>query len=264
MPSPFPGMDPYLEDPALWPDVHHELISVIRESLNRQVGANYFVRVEERVYICDDDDPGLEVLIPDVRIGVSPTAGNAASDEPPAAAVDVAEPIIATTFINSEFHEPRLEIVDRHDRRLITLIEVISPSNKVARSRGRASYQEKRREIMTSPSHFVEIDLLRRGAFVLPRRLQQRGVYFIHVSRAEKRPKGAVWPVWLKDRLPKVLIPLKAPDPDVTLDLQSVLETAYDRAGWQKIVDYRAESDPALPSEQAAWADELLKSKGLR
>src|SRR5687768_5063842 len=99
MPSPFPGMDPCLEDPGLWRDVHHGLISEIQADLNRQLRPKYHVRVEDRVYVSDEDD---------------------------------------------EVHEPRLEVIDRHERRVVTVIEILSPANKVPGSRGRESYQQKR------------------------------------------------------------------------------------------------------------------------
>jgi hypothetical protein len=262
MPSPFPGMDPYLEDPALWPDVHHEIISEARAYLNRRVGPRYHVRLEERVYISDEDDPGRPVLIPDLKIGERPDAGRAIPPE--SAALAVVEPIVITTLIDDEIREARLEVIDREDRQVVTVIEVVSPSNKATGSRGRASYMQKRAEVMTSPSHWVEIDLLRRGQPVLPRGMLGRGDYFAHVSRVEQRPKGQVWPILLPQRLPVVAIPLKTGDADAPLDLQAVFDSAYDRAAYDRTVDYRKEPSVPLSPAYAAWADRVLRERKVR
>lgn len=149
MPSPFPGMDPYLEEPGLWPDVHHGLTSEMRAALNRQLRPKYRVRVEERVYVSDEND-----------------------------------------LIEDEIHEARLEIVDRFERSVVTVIELLSPTNKVTGSRGRASYEDKRQEVMHSPSHFVEIDLLRAGAPLHAREALPKADYYVHVSRGMADPRG--------------------------------------------------------------------------
>jgi hypothetical protein len=111
MPSPFPGTDPYLETPDLWPDVHHELISQIRRALNPALRPRSVVRVELRVYVSDDDDPGREVLIPDARIEKpkSKKAMKARSTIAPA----MAEPLVVPLLIDDEIEEARLEIRHR-------------------------------------------------------------------------------------------------------------------------------------------------------
>lgn len=263
MQSPFPGMDPYLEAPSLWPDVHHELLSVARELLNRRLRPQYHVRVEERVYISDDNDPGRKAIIPDLKIvdtGLPKSFRNSFQD----AGVSVAEPLILTTLIEDEIHEARLEVIDTNQHSVVTVIELLSPTNKITGSRGRASYEQKRREVMTSSTHFVEIDLLRDGDHLHTRELLPKGDYFVHVSRKDRRPKGYVWPILLPQRLPVIAIPLKEVDGDVALDLQTVLATAYDRAAYDLEIDYRTEPTPPLCGEVADWANTLLVSKGLR
>ncbi len=263
MQSPFPGMDPYLEAPSLWPDVHHELLSVARELLNRRLRPQYHVRVEERVYISDENDPGRRAIIPDLKI-VDTGIPESFPGSFPDAGVSVAEPLILTTLIEDEIHEARLEVIDTNQHTVVTVIELLSPTNKIAGSRGRASYEQKRREIMTSSSHFVEIDLLRDGDHLHTRELLPRGDYFVHVSRKDRRPKGYVWPILLSQRLPVIGIPLKEGDADVELDLQNVLATAYDRAAYDLEIDYRSEVKPPLCQKEAEWADALLLSKGFR
>jgi hypothetical protein len=260
-------MDPYLEDVGLWPDVHHELISVSRELLNKLLRPKYHVRVEERVYISDEYDPGRQVIIPDLRVagtgqnGPVPASPVSGPDE---SGVAVAEPVELTTLIEDEIHETRLEVINREQRMVVTVIEVLSPTNKVAGSRGRASYEEKRAEVMKSPSHFVEIDLLRAGVALGARERVPPADYYVHVSLQDRRPKGRVWPILLPQRLPEIPVPLRPEDQDVPLDLQQVLATAYDRAGYDLELDYRQEPVPPLPGNYVEWADGLLRSKGLR
>src|ERR1700722_1687897 len=131
MPSPFPGMDPYLESPAIWPDVHHELISQIRSALNPHLRPHYVARVELRVYISDQDDPGIEVIVPDVRIEEAAIAGVKKAKSATGAAVAVAEPEIIPFLIDVEVKEARLEIRHRESGALVAIIEVVSPANKI-------------------------------------------------------------------------------------------------------------------------------------
>ena len=263
MQSPFPGMDPYLEDPSLWPDVHHGLISEMQAVLNRQLRPQYHVRVEERVYISDENDPGRKAIIPDLKI-----VELGFSDRPTTsfleASTAVAEPLILTTLIEDEIHEARLEVIDTNQQAVVTVIELLSPTNKINGSRGRASYEQKRREVMNSSSHFVEIDLLREGDHLHTRELLPPAEYYVHVSRKDRRPKGYVWPIRLSQRLPVIGIPLKEGDPDAKLNLQEVLATAYERAAYDLQVNYRSEPTPGLATEMAEWANALLTSKGKR
>jgi hypothetical protein len=214
-------MDPYLEDPKRWPDVHLNLISEIEAVLTRGLRPRCFVNAEERAYICD------------------------------------------TTLIEDEIRERRLEIVDAETRGVVTVIEIVSPSNKVLGSRGRASYQQKRQEILISNIHWVEIDLLRSGERLFARDVDLEGDYFVHVSSVESRPKGFVWPIFLEQRLPVVRIPLKKPDRDIELDLQAVLDSVYDRSGYDMKLDYRLDPVPPLSDDKASWARQLLQEKRL-
>ena len=217
MPSPFPGMDPYLEEPGLWPDVHHGLISEMQAQLNEQLRPKYHVRVEERVYISDENDPGRSVIIPDLKVRQVSESEPVATQSSQAITGAVVEPVVPTTLIEDELHEASLEIIDRAQRSVVTVIEVLSPSNKIVGSRARTSYEQKRNEVMHSPSHFVEIDLLRDGVSLHTREALPTTDYYIHVSR---RPKGVVWPIQIPQRLPKIDVPLLPGDPDVKLDLQ--------------------------------------------
>ena len=262
MPSPFPGMDPYLETPDLWPDVHHELISQIRRALNPALRPRYVVRVELRVYVSDDDDPGGEVLIPDARIEKS--KGKRAMKAKSTIAPAMAEPLVVPLLIDDEIEEARLENRHRQSSSLVTVIEVLSPANKIRGARGRASFMHKREETLASAVHRVEIDLLRAGAPSLTRPPLVLSDYRILVSRATDRTKARYWPVSVRQPLPSIAIPLRDPDPDAILDLGPVLNATYDNGAYDLSIDYRKKPEPPLGREDAAWADRLLREHGLR
>ena len=135
MPSPFPGMDPYLEEPGLWPDVHTRIMTRVSDVLTEVLRPKYYVRIEERVYISEEGDPGRKVLIPDIEISVRPEH-KGRGFAPEGGSVNVAEPIVARTLLDEEVRERYLEIIDRQRRKVVTAIEVMSPTNKVAGSRG--------------------------------------------------------------------------------------------------------------------------------
>jgi hypothetical protein len=255
-------MDPYLEDPGVWPDVHHELISSARELLTPQLRPKYFVRVELRVYVSPDDDPGRRAIVPDLRV-LEQTPRVEGLQPGGVATLEVAEPI-AVTLVDEEIREARLEVIDREYREVVTVIEIVSPTNKIIGSAGRESFLQKRSEVLASSSHWLEIDLLRDGARLIHVPTVPPYDYSVRLSRAKDRGTTWVWPIRLQQRLPVIPVPLKGDDPDAKLDLQVALSTAYDRAGYDLDIDYKKEPDPPLSPEQAAWADQLLRSKGLR
>ncbi len=268
MPSPFPGMDPFLEKPSLWPGVHHNFISVAQGILTAQLRPKYFVRIEERVYIADDsDDPRkAQLRIPDVEVALRSGWGET-SFTPVGAefeSLEIPESVVATTWFEEDVHQAFLNVVDTQSRNVVTVIEILSPTNKIPGSRGRESYEQKYREIMYSPSHLVEIDLLRGSRTVpLPRTVGTHE-YLVHISRKHSGPRGQRYPLRLPHRLPAIPIPLKAGDPDATLDLQALVEQTYDRAGYDMEINYSNEPIPPLEAPLEKWADQLLRSKGLR
>lgn len=264
MPSPFPGMDPYLERPSLWPDVHAELISGIRACLIPQLRPKYSARLEDRVYISDDRDPGRKLIVPDVHVPlVSPFAESPLPENGGTLVAEI-EPIEAVTFFDTEVREARITILDSNDQTVIAVIEVLSPANKCPGAAGERNYLEKRHLVMESTAHLIEIDLLRAGDhFPIDPRLPACD-YLVHVSRKRKRPRASLWPIRLAQRLPTIPVPLREGDPDVQIDLQAILTSAYDRAGYDAIINYREEPDPPLTPEQAVWADAVLRKAGLR
>ncbi len=261
MPSPFPGMDPFLEGPGLWPDLHHRFISIASDLIAEKVRPKYLVRIEERVYVADEPDQRRPDRIPDVQVSARPDWEGKPYWPRVEVGVEILEPIVAITWPGDESREAHLEILDRESRSVVTVIEVLSPSNKRPSSRGYQSFDQKRQEVMLSFRHWVEIDLLRAGVGVWTQDPIPAHEYLVHISRFEQRPEGLIWPIRLSQRLPIIPIPLRPEDPDVSLDLQAVLNTAYDRAGYDLSVDYSRAPVPPLPGD---WADRLLKDQGLR
>ncbi len=264
MPSPFPGMDPYLENPVLWPGLHLGLIADLQSALNRLIRPKYLARVEERVYVSDENDPGRSVLVPDLRVISAESSDWMHRPQGVAgSAAGTVVPLEVTTFIEEDIHEARIEVLDSENRGVVTVIEILSPTNKVQGSRGQESYLKKRSEVMHSSSHLVEIDLLRAGARIFVRERLPAHDYLVHVSRAksEHRRKGTVWPIPLIMRLPVIPIPLREGDPDAQVDLQLILETSYDRGAYDADLDYSRDPVPPLTIEQSAWAKTLIANR---
>jgi hypothetical protein len=262
MPSPFPGMDPYLENPAIFPNFHLQMISHIQGSLNRVLRPKYLACVEERVYISAEDDPGRKLIIPDVEIRQSShkaALASTASRRASTAVLDVAEPIIATSLIDDEIHEHLLNVTDVATKKIIAVIEILSPTNKCVGAAGRKQYLTKRRDLMSSESHFIEIDLLRDGKSTFDRDILPAHHYAVHVSRVEMRPKAKFWPILLKQRLPVIDIPLKKGDPDALLDLQAVFNTAYEFGAYDLAIDYGKPPKLPLPRIIQKWAADVCR-----
>lgn len=254
--SPFPGMDPYLEAPNGWPGVHHWLISAIGEVLIGELVPQYVVSVEERVYITDDEDPEThQQLAPDLFI--VERAGAAA---PRQAAYGLATPpTIIERLPALEVRDRYLTIYDRKSRELITTLEVLSPRNKARRARGRREFMIKRSAVFATRTHWIEIDLLRAGE--RPDEVAGRSDYYTLLHRAGAGGRLEVWYSDLRDTLPMISVPLRSPHPDLVLDLQAALNTAYERARYAEQIDYgQPVPAPALRPADAAWVAERVRA----
>lgn len=264
MPSPFPGMDPYLEDPAIWPSVHHNLVGEIQALLNQQLRPRYYAAVEERVYLTSEEDPGRKLeRIPDVRLTDVTAAQRKDESSLTVATLQTTEPI-PIVVLDDEIDEPYLEIVDVATKEVITIVEALSPSNKVKGSDGRRSFLAKKRQVLNSAVHWVEIDLLRTGARFAARPSVTTLDYLVYVSRVNDERHDLHWPILLQWPLPVIQLPLRKPDPDAPLNLQAVLDSVYVRGSYDLRFDYRADPVPPLTGANADWARQWLQSKGLR
>lgn len=162
-------------------------------------------------------------------------------------------------MIEEEIHECRIVIVDGVGRQVVTVIEVLSPTSKIVGSRGRASNEAKRQDVLQSPAHLVEIDLLRDGEPIYTGERFPPHEYLVHVSQRGQPPKGILWPILVCQRLPVIKIPLLPIDADAELDLGDILNYAYDRAGYDLIVDYH-HLPPRIPLSPPTdrWVSEWL------
>ncbi len=256
MPSPFPGMDPYLEDPTLWPDVYHGLIEGIRAYLAPLLAPHFYVRVEQRVYVTSPiEDPGYRALIPDVIVTRAPQEREIPAGWPGRPAI--ATPAVVETWIEPEIRDYYLEIRDARSHQVVTAIEVLSPANKVKGSRGQQAMLEKCRLLLQGGANWLEIDLLRGGERAEP--VAGRSDYAVILYRPHQ-PGVLVWFIDLRDRLPVVAVPLRPPFPDAPLDLQQVLDEVYDRARYADQIDYTGPvPPPPLPPADAAWAQARIQ-----
>ncbi|MGB3652972.1 MAG: DUF4058 family protein, partial [Rivularia sp. (in: cyanobacteria)] len=244
MSNPFPGMNPYLENPELWPEVHSWIIIAIAESLVSQLRPKYRVAVEKRVYQMTDENTIL-VGIPDVSVSSSSTkvpenSSNIAVASPPA------KPVNVTLSMPEEVREGYLEVREVGTGEVVTIIEVLSPKNKRA-GEGRNAYQKKRQKILTSLSHLVEIDLLRSGnPMPILENKQFKSTYSILVSRSEYRPQAELYPFELQEAIPEFPLPLRQGDRETIVNLQELINGVYERAGFDMAIDYTCEPVPPL------------------
>jgi hypothetical protein len=254
--SPFPGMDPYLEAPTIWPDVHTRLMSIFCEQLAPLLAPKYLAELETQVVIDRiDDEP--QVVLPDVSV----TMPDMPAGAPSAVAVAAPAPVRIRVPLDIPTRLVSVYIRQREDARLVAVIELLSPVNK-RRGRGRAEYLEKRRTFLTSPVHLVEIDLLRnypRMPFDDP---LPPAHYLVMVCKAGERPNSSVWPISVRQPLPTIPIPLLPPDPPVPLDIGQALCTAYERARYDLRVDYSQPPVPPLSPADAARAAALRGPAG--
>ncbi len=214
MPSPFPGMNPYLEHPDRWSTVHNRCIVAIADVLTPLLVPRYQVDIEKRIY-------------------------------------------------QFEVHEAFLEIKEVATGLVITMIEILLPTNK--RGQEREKHDKKRQRVLSSRTHLIEIDLIRSGEPLPMTGDEPRSNYRVLVSRAIDRPTADLYPFNLQDPMPTIPVPLQFGDPEPMLSLKELIEDIYDRSGYSHFIDYNLEpSPPKLSPSDQSWLDQLLRSVGLR
>ena len=261
MPSPFPGMDPYIEQSKIFPDFHNSLADEIRAQLNRQIRPTYFARlIPHTTYeVIEIATTRLQTVRPDVGVWLV--------REPPAYLTGgaVLEQIAPAPVESVALHDVPLELYSVEIRRsdnevLVTAIEILSPVNKQPGHDAYLEYRRKRRELMNSNAHLLEIDLLRGGTRPPLATPIPPAPYYVTLSRANRRPTVEVWPLALEEALPVLPVPLAAPDPDVAIRLGDVVATVYERGGYDVQIDYRKPPPPpALSARERKWLAELLR-----
>ena len=264
MPSPFPGMNPWLESPAHWHNVHRSLIALIYTELNRTLPEGFAATMDENVYILTPQNR----ILPDVavvRTSDSTTAPlNFGSG---GGVVTLTRPVeVAPLESDEEQRIPFVQIVatTHGEQRVVTVIEVLSPINKTGP--GREQYRIKQRDILRSAAHLLEIDLLRGGRHTVAveeQRLLARHKatwdYVICLHRAGFGDQFTCWPFTMRDSLPAIAVPLADGLPEQPLDLTKLFEQCYTTGPFRRTVDYTKPPTPRLKHEDAVWAVERLK-----
>jgi hypothetical protein len=264
MANPFPGMDPFLEEPAIWPSVHNRLIPYLADALNSKMPKGYVATIEERVFLIELPTS----RYPDVHIAKHPRRRREFEASTATTLVLEADPALEIEFPLAEFREPFIEIhLARKPGSPVAVLEVLSPTNKNP-GEGRDQYLEKQEELLRSTTHFLEIDLLRAGrhSVGVPRdRVDEvNWDYLVCLHKGGWRNKFHVWPVPLPKRLPRISVPLAGSDPDVVLDLQSLVNQCYDAGRFEERLDYRSKCPPPLSKKNTKWIDDHLRKKKLR
>ena len=252
MKSPFPGMDPYLEHHALWPDVHNRLIASIADFIAPEVAPNYYVRLESRAYIVGIESnqylgrPDVAIASP---IGLLPTRGHLPST--------FGEGVVEIELpFEDEVNHFYLELRSVQTHELITMIEVLSPVNKID-ARGRKDYERKRYDAMMSLTNYIEIDLLRAGR-PMPSTPQVASDYRIMVKRGWTRRKAYLHTFNLQSPIPDIPLPLQKGEDEPTVPLNQIFHDMYRRARFDLQVDYSQPAVPSLTDPQQAWAEEQI------
>ncbi len=253
MPSPFPGMDPFLEDPAYGSDFHSRFINFWCEAVADALPPHYEAGLGERVYLIEHDPEQRKLVFPDVAVtqtngpeGILLSAGGVAT----------LEPVTIPLTILEGPRETYIEILHRPDRSLVAVLELLSPASK--EQPGYLEYLAKRNALLYQQVHLVELDLLRGGRRPpLARPLPPGDCYYL-MSRAEQRPDCQVYAWGLRQPLPTLPVPLRAPDDDLFISLASVFTTAYERGHFQRRIDYLGPPPGHLRDDEKPWAASVV------
>jgi len=258
VPSPFPGMDPWLEHPGFWPEVHENLIIRLQDALAPLLRPRYYVVTKQRtVFAVAPSEP--PYIIPDIAVLEPPVL----ADHLKAESAVLTEPMIVEVPVPEKITEDYLEVVKASTHEVITVIEILSWSNKTP-GRDRRAYERKRERIFQTPTHLVEIDLLRAGEPMPFTFLQTNGHlnhYRILVKRGERGRRAFLYPFNLRDPIPVVPLPLQQGDVEPPIRLSEVFKQTYEACGYDMRINYHEPPEPTLSENDAKWAAEILRAK---
>lgn len=252
MTSPFPGVDPYIEAQGLWPDFHTGLLNACRDAIDDRLPGEYVAHMEEHVHLVLSSDGDSSLIRPDIAILQSWKNPDPPAQQGHVATLEAVTIALETSDLE-EIRERWIEIRKLPDLSLVTVIELLSPSNKTGN--GRSEYLQRRQSLIDQPVHLVEIDLLLGGRRSPMRRPLPPGHAYAIVSRAERRPDAEVYAWSLRDPLPTIPIPLAAPDPDIPLNLAPAFAMAYRRGRYGRILRYDQPLRADLDAEDVAWIE---------
>ena len=267
MKSPFPGMDPYIEACGRWEGYHSHLIEAIYQSIAAVLPQGYTVDTATRSYVVLMEAEGKKEHLAKTDVTITEPAGGKKSRKKKGG-VAVAEPesavdsVLMQAFIAEKFEETFVEIyAEEEERILVTCIEVLSPSNKRRGTEGWQEYERKRQAMLLGRANFIEIDLLRGGDKMPMLTPWPDSPYTLLVCRASNAPYCRVWPAHFQRRLAVIPVPLLSPEPDLSLDLQPLLDGIYSLGRYNERIDYTRRLAPALPDAEADWVKDLLKAR---
>jgi hypothetical protein len=248
--NPFPGMNPYLEQPELWHQIHNRLIIAIADELTPQIVPQYRVSIEERIYTTVETP----LLVGIADVSVTNRSGNVATLSPETISV----PTTVKVPMSEEITERYLEIRSVPTKEVICVIEVLSPKNK-RNGEGRTTYETKRQKILASATHLVEIDLLRGGEPIPLVDATATSDYRVMVSRGYRRPYADLYAFSLRDPMPIFPIPLKENESEPSVNLQRLINDIYQRTRLDLEIDYSQPVKPKLSSEEIIWVKTILQ-----
>jgi hypothetical protein len=259
VPSPFPGIDPYLEAQGHWVGLRQGFTTYCCDALNDLLPESYVATLGARLHRVALTPREVKQILPDIatlREKRKPVRGSAQTK--PAGGTLTLEPVtIPLPRVSMEVRDVWIEILRLPKRKPIAVIEVLSPTNKTGD--GFAEYRVKRRKTIRQKVHLVEFDFLLGGQRLPMERPLPRGDYYAMVARAESRPDCEVYAWTIRDSLPRIPIPLVRPDPDAILDLGSVFATAYERGWYTCLIDYTAPLAIVKKTEDRAWAEQIAR-----
>lgn len=257
MSSPFPGMNPYLEQPSLWSEFHSRLIVELSNALVPRLRPKYYVGVETRTYT-DDGDEELLVGIPDALVlPMTEAERNDRAMEASEIAVQ-ARPTPIQLPMPVEVRERYLEVREVGTNAVITTLEILSPKNK-RKGKGRTAYEKKRQRVLGSLTHLVEVDLLRANLPMPMMGMPGKVDYRIVISRSLNRPSADLYGFSIREPIPIFPLPLKPEDSELAVDLQAVVARVYDLGSYDVRIDYRQPvPPPALSKLDQQWLDDIV------
>jgi hypothetical protein len=254
-------MDPFLENPATWPDVHNRLIAAIGDGLGPVLRPRYVVRLEERTYLGEPE--GLLFLgRPDLSVQTAPGAPRLPGRSDVERAVE-AGVLTVEVPAPDRVRETYIEVRLVKGGEVVTVLEVLSPANKVG-GEGRRLYENKRLAVLATRTNLVEIDLVRAGEPMTIFGVDRREAYSILVSRGHRRPLAELRMFSVREPIPRFSLPLLPGDEEPEVDIGAILSSLYDRAAYDLTIDYSGEPVPPLADADHAFTDDLLRRTGHR
>jgi hypothetical protein len=268
MPCPFPGMDPYLENPDLWQGFHNRFLTYLCDAIQPQLPANYVALLEVRIFLEYQGNDDRENRIPDLDVIRTGSSASWAGRAQVLSKVEMRGELVDVETDALEYREAYVVVRAVSSGELITTVELLSPTNK-REGEGRDQYRAKQHQLFVNGTRIVEIDLLRGGAHTVLTSAAQLAEmppfnYLASVYRPSDTRRCQVIRWGLRDPLPPIPIPLGPEDAEIEIDLQAVFSETYDRGAFQRVLPYRGDPEPPLAPEDREWADRLLREAGLR